>query len=66
MKNIVVDASSGEDIKEFIRALKEIATPLDTAEKMNTMFPMHTALICQEQIKIRGLREKAADILLQI
>ena len=61
MQNVVANALSRLDIEDITRPVKEIAALLNVAEETTTKLPMHTDLIFQEQIKTRGLREKATD-----
>ena len=61
MKNVVADALSRLDIEDIARPVGEIATLMNAAEKTTSEFPIHTALIYQEQLKTRGLKEKESD-----
>jgi hypothetical protein len=58
---VVADALSRLHIEEVPRPIEEISTLLDTVVKAIIEFPLHKALIYHEQLKGKGLREKAAD-----
>ena len=57
-KNVVADALSRLDIDELRIQTEEALTFLPESEHSNIKFPMHTALIFKEQVKVQGLREK--------
>ena len=55
-KNVVADALSRLDIDDLMIPQEEALTLLSESENSNIKFPMHTALIFKEQIKVPGLR----------
>ena len=57
-KNVVADASSRLDIDDLKIQEEEALALLSESEHSNIKFPMHTALIFKEQIKVPGLRKK--------
>ena len=57
-KNVVADALSRLDIDELKIHQEEVLALLSESEFSNIKFPMHTALIFKEQMKVQGLREK--------
>jgi RNase H-like domain found in reverse transcriptase/Integrase zinc binding domain len=57
-KNVVADALSRLDIDELRIQTEEAFTFLPESEHSNIKFPMHTALIFKEQVRVQGLREK--------
>ena len=57
-KNVVADALSRLDIDDLIIPQEEALAILSDSQHSNIKFPMHTALIFKEQIKVPGLREK--------
>ena len=57
-KNVVADALSRLDIDGLTIPLEEALAILSESQHSNIKFPMHTALIFKEQIKVPGLREK--------
>jgi hypothetical protein len=57
-KNVVADALSCLDIDELRIQTEEALTNLPESEHNNIEFPMHTALIFKEQVRVQGLREK--------
>jgi hypothetical protein len=57
-KNVVADALSCLDIDELRIQTEEAFTFLPESEHSNIKFPMHTALIFKEQVRVQGLREK--------
>jgi RNase H-like domain found in reverse transcriptase len=56
-KNVVADALSCLDIDELMIPQEEALSLLSESEHNNIKFPMHTALIHKDQIKVPGLRE---------
>jgi hypothetical protein len=60
-KNVGFYALSRLDMRKLPQQWLKIATLLDTAMETNTKIPMHIALIHQEQLKNRGLKEKVTD-----
>jgi RNase H-like domain found in reverse transcriptase len=57
-KNVVADALSRLDIDDLKIQEEEVLALLSASEFSNIKFPMHTALIFKEQMKVQGLREK--------
>jgi Integrase zinc binding domain len=57
-KHVVADASSRLDIDDLRIRKEEVLALLSQSEFSSIRFPMHTALIFKEQIKVQGLREK--------
>jgi RNase H-like domain found in reverse transcriptase len=57
-KNVVADALSRLDIDDLKIQEEEVLALLSDSEFSNIKFPMYTALIFKEQIKVQGLREK--------
>ena len=57
-KNDVADALSRLDIDELNIQEEEVLALLSESEFSNIKFPMHTALIFREQMKVQGLRKK--------
>jgi hypothetical protein len=57
-KNAVADALSRLDIDDLKIWEEEVLALLSDSEISNIKFPMHTALIFKEQMKVQGLREK--------
>jgi transposase InsO family protein len=57
-KNVVADALSRLDIDDLKIQEEEVLALLSESEFSNIKFPMHTALIFKEQMKVQGLREK--------
>jgi hypothetical protein len=57
-KNVVVDALSCLDIDELTKPQEDILAILLESEHSNIKFPMYTALIFSEQLKVSELREK--------
>ncbi len=57
-KNVVSDALSRLDIDELRIQTEEVLTFLPESEHNSIKFPMHTALIFKEQVRVQGLREK--------
>jgi Integrase zinc binding domain len=56
-KNVVADALSRRDIDELTIPQEEALAILSESQDSNIKFPMYTALIFQEQVKVPGLRE---------
>jgi hypothetical protein len=56
-KNVVADDLSCLDIDELKIPTKEVLTLLSGSEHNNIKFPMYTALIFSEQLKVPGLRD---------
>jgi hypothetical protein len=57
-KNVVADALSRLKIDELTIQEEEALGNLFESEFSSIKFPMHTALIFKEQVKVQGLREK--------
>jgi hypothetical protein len=57
-KNVVADALSRLDIDELRIQKEEALTFLPESEQSNIKFPIHTALMFKEQVRVQGLREK--------
>ena len=57
-KNVVADALSRLDIDDLKIQEEEVLALLSESEFSNIKFPMHTALIFKEQMKVQGLRMK--------
>jgi RNase H-like domain found in reverse transcriptase/Reverse transcriptase (RNA-dependent DNA polymerase) len=57
-KNVIADALSQLDIDDLNIQEEEVLALLSESEFSNIKFPIHTALIFKEQIKVQGLREK--------
>ena len=57
-KNVVADALSRLDIDDLNIQEEEVLALLSESEFSNIKFPMHTALIFKEQMKVQGLRKK--------
>jgi RNase H-like domain found in reverse transcriptase len=57
-KNVVADALSCLDIDELTIPQEEALAILSESQHSNIKFPMYTALIFKEQVKVPGLREK--------
>jgi Integrase zinc binding domain len=57
-KNVVADALSCLDIDELKISPGEVLIFLSGSKHSNIKFPMHTALIFKEQVKVPGLRYK--------
>jgi hypothetical protein len=57
-KNVVADALSCLDIDELTIPQEEALAILLESQNSNIKFPMYTALIFQEQVKVPGLRGK--------
>jgi Aspartyl protease len=56
-KSVVADALSCLDIDELKNTPEEVLTLLSGSEHSNINFPMYTALIFSEQLKVPGLRD---------
>jgi hypothetical protein len=56
--NFVANALSRLDIDDLRIQEEEVLSLLSDSEVSNIKFPMHTALIFKEQMKVQGLREK--------
>ena len=57
----MADALSHLDIDELTIPPEEVLAILSESQYSKIKFPMHTALIFKEQIKVPGLREKGVS-----
>jgi hypothetical protein len=57
-KNVVSDGLSHLDNDEQVISQGKVLIFLSKSENSNIEFPLHTALIFKEQIKVSGLRDK--------
>jgi Integrase zinc binding domain len=60
--NVVADALSCLDIDDLVIPQKEALSLLSESEHSNIKFPMHTASVFKEQIKVQGLQDKGLSL----